>query len=346
MSILDFLDPSTTRHDDAPDLERTLWIRSLLDAGDELTAGDDLASRMRETFFERGEHLFRQGGSADRIYFVLSGKVGLVQPGGALREFGPQSVLGVVDTFLTRPRAFDARAIEATTTLELDADEWFEFLEDNFTLTCRIIRRVALNLPPISLPRPHLSDQRARQSPHRDEKWSGADHRARLGPTLDLSFVERLAVLRACPLLARARIQALARLAHFSEIVSLEAGETRKLVAPALHVVEAGRVLTTTRNREGQTWQSEARPGGAAAGVGLLDAGLYECEVTAATPSTLFRIPTERLFDVMEDHFSVAASLFAYASELLEAVALADQAHAPADPPGDGAPVGASPPMR
>lgn len=321
MSILDFLAPSETRDDDGSELERTLWIRSLLDASDDL-AGDDLASRMRETFFEQGEYLFRQGGSADRIYFVLSGKVGLIRPGFPAQDLGPQSVLGVVDTFLTRPRAFDGLAREATTTLELDADEWLEFLEDNFALTCRIIRRVVANLPPVSPRRRDLARPSARQSRHLGPESASADHRARLGPTLDLSFVERLAVLRACPALARARIQALARVAYFSEMVAVDAGETRTLRAPALHVVETGRVQSSVRDGEGRKWEAEVRPGGAVAGIGLLDEGRYECEVTAAEPSTLFRVPTERLFDVMEDHFSVATSLFAYASELLEATSL------------------------
>jgi len=321
VSILDFLSPAETRQDDAPDLERTLWIRSLLDAADDL-AGDDLASRMRETFFERGEHLFRRGGSADRIYFVLTGRVSLSRPGFEAKDLGPQSVLGVVDTFLTRPRAFDAVAREATTTLELDADEWLEFLEDNFALTCRIIRRVVANLPPISPPRGDRSWESSAPSRRRSPEALGPDHRARLGPTLDLSFVERLAVLRACPALARARIQALARLARFAEVVAIESGESQPLWAPALYVVEAGRVQTKVTDRDGRIWQGDVRPGGAAAGIGLLDEDRFQCEAVAVESSTLFRIPTERLFDVMEDHFSVAASLFAYASELLEATSL------------------------
>lgn len=332
MSILDFLGPNEARQDDGPDLERTLWIRSLLDAADDL-AGDDLAGRMRETFFERGEYLFRQGSSADRIYFIASGKVSLIRPGVAARDLGPQSVLGVVDTFLTRPRAFDGRAMEPTTALELDADEWLEFLEDNFALTCRIIRRVVASLPPISPHHRDLSRPTAKQPRRHGPESAGPDHRARLGPTLELSFVERLAVLRACPVLARARIQALARLAHFSETVSLDAGERRTLEAPALHVVETGRVHANVQARDGRTWQGDVRPGGAVAGIGLLDEGRYECEITGVEPSTLFRIPTERLFDVMEDHFSVAASLFAHASELMEATSLEGSWGSPSDPP-------------
>jgi CRP-like cAMP-binding protein len=331
VSILDFLNPPETRLDDAPDLERTLWIRTLLDAGDDI-GSDDLAGRMRESFFERGQYLFRQGDSSDRIYFILSGKVGLMRAGVELRAFGPQSVVGVVDTFLTRPRAFDGRAGEATTTLELDADDWFEFLEDNFALTCRIVRRVVANLPPTSPPRPALSRPSARHSRQRFTEWADSAPRASLGPPLDLTFVERLAVLRACPPLARARIQALARLAHFAEMVRIEAGQTRGLVAPALYVVETGRVLTTTRDRNGRTWQSEVRPGGAVGGIGLLDEARYESEVTGIEASTLFRIPSERLYDVMEDHFSVAASIFAYASEVLEAASLSEKG-----PEGPGA---------
>lgn len=317
--------PSPTRRDDSSDLERTLWIRTLLGEGEEVAASAALAERMRKTFFGRGEHLYEQGSSSDRVYFILSGLVSLAHLGVKTRQFGPTSVVGLVDASQRRPHAFDAVAHEDTVVLELDIEDWFEFLEDNFALTCRILVRLARELPPTSPPRPDLSRPTALLRRRRSRApGDGEDHRASLGPTLALSFVERLAVLRACPALARARIQALARLAQFAEMLFLAEGEKVELEAPAFYVVETGCVRSVTRDPEGTTWLDETRPGGAVAGIGLLAKGHFESEATALEPSTLFRISTERLFDVMEDHFSVALSLLAHTAAELEAVALQD----------------------
>jgi len=315
--------PGETREDDSSDLERALWVRTLLGEGEELSESTALARRMRKSLLERGRYLYRQGSSSDTVYFIVSGSVALVHDGVKTREFGERSVLGLIDSSLNRLHAFDALAHEDSVVLELDIEDWFEFLEDNFELTCRILLRLANALPPTSPPKPDLSRPTAFLRKRRSRTGEQVeDHRASLGPTLGLSFVERLAVLRACPPLAQARIQALARLAHFAEMVSLGQGEARTLEPGALYLVETGRVLSTTRESEGNVWHDETRPGGAIAGVGLLQAGRFETEVSALEPSTLFRISRERLFDVMEDHFSVATSLFAYTAAELEAVAL------------------------
>jgi CRP-like cAMP-binding protein len=325
MSSFDGWFQGPTRRDDAADLERALWIRSLLGEGEEVADSAALAQRMDKRFVAQGEYLYRVGSSADRVYFILTGAISLVRLGIGTREFGPRGVLGLIDASLGRPHAFDAIAREDTAVLELNIEDWFEFLEDNFALTCRIVRGLARRLPPSSPPRPDLSRPTAFLHKKRRTLGGGENRRASLGPTLDLSFVERLAVLRACPALGGARIQALARLAHFAEMLFIGAGEMRRLEAPALYVVETGRVVSTTTDKEGNSWQEETRPGGAVAGLGLLEPGPFACELTAVEPSTLFRIPTERIFDVMEDHFSVALSLLAHTAAELEAVSLQAQ---------------------
>jgi CRP-like cAMP-binding protein len=325
--------PTPTPRDDPSDLERTLWIRTLLGEGEEVAASAALAERLRRRFFQGGEYLYEQGTPSDRVYFITSGLVSLAHVGVKTREFGANNVVGLVDALQRRPHAFDGIAVEDTVVLELDIEDWFEFLEENFALTCRILARLARELPPTSPPRPDLSRPTALLRKRRSRApGDGEDHRASLGPPLALSFVERLAVLRACPALSRARIQALARLAQFADMLFVAEGEKLELEAPAFYVVETGRVRSITRDPEGTTWEDETRPGGAVAGIGLLAKGPFECEVTALEPSTLFYISTERLFDVMEDHFSLALSLLAHTAAELEAVALQGLASAPSLP--------------
>ncbi len=324
MSVFDGLFPAPVRAQDASDLERTLWIRSLL--GDQVDVGpsDALAQRIREKFFEAGQWLYRQGGASDRIYFIVRGAITLSHAGVKNREFGPRDVIGVFDAMQNRPHAFDAIVREDATVLELEFEDWLEFLEDHFEMTRNLMARLVESLPPTSPPRPDLSKPTARRfrvvpAP------AGGNNRAPLGPTQSLSFVERLAVLRACPPFAEAGIQALARLAHFSELITLEQGENRILEAPAVYVVESGRVRSTTSDTHGNTWHEEVGAGGSVAGLGLLVAGRFDSEVVALQDSALFRLPTERLFDVMEDHFSLALSMLAHTSAEAEAATLQHQ---------------------
>ena len=314
---------ATAREPDASELERTLWIRSML--GVDVGAGttDALAQRIRETYFPQGSSLYRQGDASDRIFFIVRGVVALVHGGIKTREFGPRDVLGVIDALQNRPHAFDALVREDTVVLELDLDDWLEFLEDNFEFTRTIILRLAGNLEPTSPPGIDLSRPTARLRTRRDRRDSNStSHRASLGPQLTLSFVERLAVLRACPPLAESDIQALSRLARFAEVVYLEEGERHVLLPPSFYVVESGRLRSVSSNAEGNTWTEELGAGGAIAGLGLLQPGLYDVEVTALEPSSIFRLPTERLFDVMEDHFQLVLSFFKHLSGESEAQAL------------------------
>ncbi len=311
---------------EAAELERVLWLRSLLGDSVDLAPSEGLERSMRQRFFETGQFLYRQGTVSDRLFFVVRGKVVHSLAGSTLREFGPRDILGAIDAALSRPHAFDAVAKTDTVALELDHDEWLEFLEDNFEVTRDAILRVNRGLPPTSPPRPDLTQPTAhRRSRRRSMPTETENRRASLGPRLALSEVERLAVLRACPALEIAGLQAIARLSHFSETLFFAAGETLELSPAALYVVEVGRIRAVARNAEGLSWTEETTPGNAVAGLGLLEAGRFEVEIEVLEPSSLFRIPTERLFDVMEDHFSLARSLLAHLSAETESLALQER---------------------
>jgi len=313
-----------TREPDASELERTLWMRSLLGGDMPPGSSDTLAQRIRENFFAKGQRLYRQGDAADRIFFIVRGTVALLHLGIKTREFGPRDVLGLIDALQNRPHAFDALVREDAVVLELEFDDWLEFLEDSFEFTRAIILRLASSLPPTSPPGRDLSRPTAQLRARRDEssQHSRDSYRSSLGPRLSLSFVERLAVLRACPPLAGSGIEALSRLARFAELVFLEEEERQMLIPPNLYVVESGRLRTVASDDKGNTWTEDMGPSGALGGLGVIQPGLYDVEVTALEPSSLFRIPTERLFDVMEDHFPLALSFFAHISGEAEAQAL------------------------
>jgi len=126
-----------------------------------------------------------------------------------------------------------------------------------------------------------------------------------------ISAAERLAVMRMCPPVASATLQALARLVRYSEAVELASGERYVALPDALYVVEAGSLDTMARAGE-SVWTETIEAGSALGGLSLLQQGPYEITATALEPTFLLRVPTERVLDVMEDDFSLTHSLLAY----------------------------------
>lgn len=310
MTTRQSLPPDDGREPRVDEVERSLWVRALIGPAAHLGPTDSLAQRMREVYFAKGQTLYRRGAASERMFFIVRGQVKLVRERSAARVFGPRDVLGVVDTLQERPHAFDAVATEDVLALELDYDDWLEFLEDNFEFTRAILTRLAASLPPVSR--------------------FGSSFESLLGETQSgtrripssLSFVERLAVIRSCPLFWRGSIQALARLARFAEIELLEEGAIVHVASRGLCLVESGRVRATITAGTEAAYREELEAGGAVGGFRLLDPTDLSVEVEALTPSSLLHIDTEILFDVMEDHFSLGLSLFAYLAREGESQAL------------------------
>ncbi len=85
-------------------------------AGLEDEAASALASTMGTTRLNKGEVLFREGDSGDRLYVVVSGKVKLGRSGSAGREnllavLGPGQMFGELSLFDPGPRSTTATAV-------------------------------------------------------------------------------------------------------------------------------------------------------------------------------------------------------------------------------------------
>jgi CRP-like cAMP-binding protein len=113
------------------------WLACCLSRGptSPLGAGDlgMLAEEMGTESVAGGMFVFREGDDSARIHVVRTGAVELSRLLGGrritLQVLRPGDVFGDVPAFLGAPEPFDARAVEDSTLLSLEADALFELLQ-------------------------------------------------------------------------------------------------------------------------------------------------------------------------------------------------------------------------
>jgi CRP-like cAMP-binding protein len=115
--------------------------------------GDDRAAveplcRMRE--YQKGEIIFREGDSADRIYFVSTGRVKIVKAAGSrdiiVEILGPGEPVGAVAAFERRPFPASAIAVEPCVLVSIPEREFFQLLESRAEMTRNLLSGLTLRL--------------------------------------------------------------------------------------------------------------------------------------------------------------------------------------------------------
>ncbi|MET0413085.1 MAG: cyclic nucleotide-binding domain-containing protein [Polyangiaceae bacterium] len=288
-------------------VERELFLRSML-FGRALGSGaKQLARGMRERSFEAGSLLFEAGAPSDDMYFIVSGSVRLSAPGVPDWEFGPSSVVGAVDADLDRPHARTARALTDVEALVLNNDDRLEVLEDNFDQTRSMILFGAERLY-------HLTRQLPGTDSVREIDYASC-------PAQDpLPLVERVLTLREAPIFSRSGIQALVSLSPYIEELRLAPGQAlfeRSTTRGSFCVVACGTIELERAEPHGV---AHFGPGSLVGGATALADIERDEQARALSDSVVLRVRLEEFFDVMEDHFDLARSVFAYLAEERERV--------------------------
>ena len=104
-------------------------------AGLEDEAATALSSAMGKLYLNKGDVLFHEGDSEDRLYIVVSGKIKLGRTGSAGREnllavLGPGQMFGELSVFDPGPRSTTATAVTACELRTLEHDELVPWLTD------------------------------------------------------------------------------------------------------------------------------------------------------------------------------------------------------------------------
>jgi len=110
-----------------------------------------LAALFRREVYISGSCIFREGGSADHVYFILSGEVGLdmEMPGRGRQlvlSLGPGDLLGISPLFGGTLLSATATALEKTEVLAADAAEVLRTCAADPAVGYEFMRRVARSL--------------------------------------------------------------------------------------------------------------------------------------------------------------------------------------------------------
>ena len=112
---------------------------------------EELRAMMTQTTLRRGETLFNEGDSGDRLYILLSGKVKLGHASADGREnllavLGPGEILGELTLFDPGQRSTTATAVSPARLVFLNHSDLMVFLEDNPSLAKHMLKALAKRL--------------------------------------------------------------------------------------------------------------------------------------------------------------------------------------------------------
>jgi len=109
-----------------------------------------LAPLCRARGYEKGETIFREGESADRIHFVVLGRVKIVKAAAGrdviLEILGPGEPVGAVAVFERRPFPASAVTLEGSSILSIPEREFFQLVESRPEMMRRLLAGLTYRL--------------------------------------------------------------------------------------------------------------------------------------------------------------------------------------------------------
>jgi CRP/FNR family transcriptional regulator, cyclic AMP receptor protein len=114
-------------------------------------AANSLRASMSETRIGRGDVLFHEGDSGDRLYVVTDGKIKLGRTSADGREnllaiLGPGQMFGELSLFDPGPRSATATAVTPCTMVSLGHEELLRWLEDQPSVALGLLNQLAARL--------------------------------------------------------------------------------------------------------------------------------------------------------------------------------------------------------
>jgi CRP-like cAMP-binding protein len=297
--------------DVARQFERVLYLRKL-DLLRDLPSAELLllAEFARERVFPKGAPLLRRGEPVSALHFVIAGRVELRRGDVSLGLAGPGSGVGGLGILARDDEGLEALAAVDTLSLELDAEGFFELLEDRFSVFRHVLREVSR----LSIVHLLTAGVRSSRSPAQVPL---------LVPSRRLDLIERLQLLRRMAPFGRSSINALADLSRSLDEVRHARGARLWSEGDA-----SGDVLLVV---DGVVECSSATSGVAFEAVPGQPLGNFESlaglprwfDARALTPVLALQGRGEELIDAFEDNFRMGVDfLSATATGLLRQIDL------------------------
>jgi CRP-like cAMP-binding protein len=252
-----------------------------------------IAEDARQRFFDRGEHLLREGRPVDRVHLVATGRVRTSRGGRHLGDVSEGDV-GLLPVLAGDTRGLEAIALQPTATLEVPAEAVHRNLQESFAIARNTLRRLGRR----------ILDQQGHLPV--DPEAASSDVDVGMWRTRELTLVEKLLLLRATPMGRVANLDAAAELVRAMVEVRIDEGDVLwELGEPTTSWVriEYGRVRCTAAD-------GRSVDVGAGFVLGILD-GWGDLPrsygAVACTKVVLQRMDLAAHLAVLETHTGVAA---------------------------------------
>ncbi len=99
-----------------------------------------IAAIAHEADFEKRQVLFRENTAADTLFVVLEGEVVLLSDGREEKKLGSPQVVGALPVLSGDPHPQSAMTTQASRLLEIDQQELFDAMAEDFNITRGIVR--------------------------------------------------------------------------------------------------------------------------------------------------------------------------------------------------------------
>lgn len=266
---------------------------------------DRLAESVDEQEVSAGEVLFREGETAQHLYFMNEGRVRMRATGHPDWVYEGRWVIGTTDMVAARRRARTATAEATTRLFRIPGNLWLDLMEDSFEAAVGALvgsARGTLALHTQIVPDGGFEQPRTSHLAVGDDALS--------------SVVDRTLMLLDVPLFRGAGVQPLTDLARHSQIHALPAGEALfGAGAPPrrTHVVVSGEVEASRRAPD---LSARFGPGAVVGGAACLGDPEGQWSASATVDSLVLSFSNEDWFNEMEEHVDlVLAAMSALALE-------------------------------
>jgi len=122
-------------------VEKLMYLRAVPTfSGCELSTLHRVADKVVAQRFGAGEVVLREGEPGQDMFVVTQGRIGITARGRLLEEIGPRQYFGEMALFDGGPRSATATALEATTLLKLDRDDFYQLGHQSSGLLIGVIQ--------------------------------------------------------------------------------------------------------------------------------------------------------------------------------------------------------------
>jgi HEAT repeat protein len=122
-------------------VEKLMYLRAVPTfTGCELSTLHGVAEKVVVQVFDAGEVVVREGEPGQDMFVVTQGRIKITVGGRLLEELGPRQYFGEMALFDGGPRSATASALEATTLLKLDRDDFYQLGHQSSGLLIGVIQ--------------------------------------------------------------------------------------------------------------------------------------------------------------------------------------------------------------